>query len=297
MRAFSFFVLVVLVGTCQHSRAQSAVGDCPGHDVDCSTTANPAPNKCNPSTIGQTAVCWQNGANPNTPPFQGCSGQPQDWCTYKSTSANSCVGGANPGAIYQCTSMGWQSASTRQAIVVSHEFVAWEAGGFFAKTIKEIGTPQFVAMLEAACLSFGDDCSSTASEIAAGAHYATPYIATGNVRTTAWIDSHNGEEYKAKFAAPNGYTTCRAKIDYGGGSISGGATFNGTIQRMSGQNQDGLGLYVEVPKNRPTGQWVKFRVFVEFVPKGTDLSRCWPDNTVAFQCTGEHCNLYPGAQL
>jgi hypothetical protein len=181
---------------------------------------------------------------------------------------------------------------------VPHEFNAWEKGGFFVKTIKEIGTKEFVVLLEAACAAYGADCSAVAAEIAAGAHYATPYIATGNVSTTAWIDRHPGEEYFAKFAAPAGYTTCRAKIDIGNGSITGGSTFNGSIQRMPGPNADGIGLYAVVPKNRPTGQWVSFRVYVEFVLKGTESgSGCWPDNTVVFQCTGQNCVTYPGARM
>jgi hypothetical protein len=189
-------------------------------------------------------------------------------------------------------------AVAQQKIVVPHEFVAWEAGGFLPKTIKEIGTPEFAAMLTAACTALQVDCSTAAAQIAAGARYATPYVATGNVRTTAWIDRHSGEEYYAKFAAPPGYTTCKAKIDIGNGSITGGSTFNGSIQRLPGANADGIGLYAVVPKNRPTGQWVHFRVFVEFVTKGTEgQSQCWPDNTLVFQCTGQKCSTYPDARL
>jgi hypothetical protein len=189
-------------------------------------------------------------------------------------------------------------AFAQENIVVPHEFIAWEAGGFLPKTVKEMGTPEFAGFITAACAAFGADCSTTAAKIAAGAYYSTPYVATGNVRTTAWIDRHSGEEYYAKFAAPPGYTTCKAKIDVGNGSITGGATFNGSIQRMPGPNADGIGLYSVVPKNRPSGQWVNFRVFVEFVPKGDEIkSQCWPSNTVVFQCTGQNCNTYPGARL
>ena len=160
-----------------------------------------------------------------------------------------------------------------------------------------MGSQEFVAMVTAACAAYGVDCSKTAAAIAAGARYATPYVSTGNVRTTAWIDRHPGEEYYAKFAAPTGYTTCKAKIDIGNGSITGGSTFNGSIQRMPGPNQDGIGLYAVVPKNRPSGQWVSFRVYVEFVPKGTEGGRCWPDNTTVFQCTGQDCTTYEGARV
>ncbi|WLA64699.1 hypothetical protein [Bradyrhizobium diazoefficiens] len=183
-------------------------------------------------------------------------------------------------------------------LIVPHEFIASERGGVLPKSIKEMGTPEFAAILAAACAAYGGDCSSSAAQLAAAARYATPYVSTGNVRTTAWIDRHPGEEYYAKFAAPDGYTTCKAKIDIGNGSITGGSTFNGSIQRMSGANADGIGLYAVVPKNRPSGQWVAFRVFVSFVPKSADVaSRCWPNNAVVFQCTGQNCNTYSGARM
>ena len=185
----------------------------------------------------------------------------------------------------------------QESVIVPHEFVAREGGGFLPKTIKEMSSDEFVAMLTVACAAYGVDCSQAAAGIAAGARYATPYVSTGEVSTTAWIDRHPGEEYYAKFAAPAGYTTCKAKIDVGNGSISGDSTFNGSIQRMPGPNADGIGLYAVVPKNRPAGQWVAFRVHVEFVPKGTEAGRCWPDNTVVFQCTGQNCNTYPDARM
>lgn len=189
------------------------------------------------------------------------------------------------------------SPTMAQAIVVPHEFVAWEAGGFLPKTIKEMGTPEFAAIVTTGCAVFEVDCHEVAGQIVSGARYATHYVARGDVRTTAWIDRHDGEAYYAKFAAPDKYTTCKAKIDVSNGSISSGSTFNGSIQRMSGQNNDGVGLYAVVPKNRPTGQWIQFRVFVEFVPKGSNLSVCWPDNTLVFQCTGQNCSTYPDARL
>jgi hypothetical protein len=184
-------------------------------------------------------------------------------------------------------------AFEQQTIVVPHEFQAWEAGGFVPKTLKEAGTNE---ALIGACDAFKIDCSSSAI---ASARYATPYVSTGNVQTTAYIDKHMGEEYYEKFVAPPGYTTCKAKIDVGNGSITGGSTFNGLIQRMTGANGDGVGLYAVVPKYRPSGQWVRFRVFVEFVPIGTSLdeAKCWPNNTPIFQCTGETCNTFPGARM
>ena len=174
-----------------------------------------------------------------------------------------------------------------QPVVVPHEFVAWEQGGFLSKTIPQLNTPQFKAMLTASCAALAVDCSTVADAIARGAYYATPYVSNSNLQTTAWVDWHRGEEYAAKFAAPSGWTTCKAIIDVGHGSITGGATFNGSIQRMSGPNNDGIGLYVVVPKNRPSGQWVQFQVDVEFVPREQ------PIKTVAGP-TIRSCSSAPG---
>jgi hypothetical protein len=184
-----------------------------------------------------------------------------------------------------------------QPLVVPHEFRASENGSFGQKTLIQLNTNEFRTGLTAACLWFGYVCGGVAVAIGSAAAYATPYVSNNDVQTTAWVDWHRGEEYAAKFAAPSGYTTCRALIDVNNGSITGGATFNGSIQRMAGPNQDGIGLYAVVPKNRPSGQWVSFRVDVEFVPVGTvQQNKCWPDNTVVFQCTGQNCNTYPGAR-
>lgn len=119
-------------------------------------------------------------------------------------------------------------------------------------------------------------------------------VQSGNYIGTARVDRHIGEEYYAKFDSPAGYTICKAVIDIGNGSITGGATFNGSIQRFG---EDGLGLYVVVPKNRTT-QWVRFNLVVEYVQKDSlDKYKCWPDKTVVFQCTGQNCSTYPGARL
>ena len=133
--------------------------------------------------------------------------------------------------------------------------------------------------------------------IGEAAAYATPYVSNNEISTTAWIHRHPGEEYYAKFVAPSGYTTCKAVIDVGNGSITGGSTFNGGIQRMPGPNGDGIGLYAVVPKQRPSGQWASFRVDVVYVPHGTlEQHQCWPDGTLVWQCTGQDCHTYPGAR-
>lgn len=188
-----------------------------------------------------------------------------------------------------------QAAS--DVIVVPHEFRVSEQGGFATKTLPQLNTDEFRIGMTAACTYFGYVCGGIAIAIGSAAAYATPYVSNGEISTTAWVDRHPGEEWFAKFAAPDGYTTCKAAIDVGNGSITGGSTFNGTIQRMAGPKNDGVGLYAEVPNGHPSGQWASFRVDVIFVPKGTaNQHQCWPDNTNVWQCTGQDCKTYPGAR-
>jgi len=189
------------------------------------------------------------------------------------------------------------AASPGDVIVVPHEFRASEGGSFGGKTLSQLDSNEFKGALILACAFYGVDCSEAAVAIGEAAYYATPYINASDISTTAWIDRHPGEEYYAKFAAPPGYTTCKAVIDVGNGSITGPSTFNGSIQRMPGGNNDGIGLYAVVPKNRQSPQWVSFRVDVEFVRPGKlGEYGCWPDRTLVFQCTGQNCTTFPGAR-
>src|SRR5262245_59177899 len=153
---------------------------------------------------------------------------------------------------------------------------------------------QFKDIMTGACKLFGVNCEAAAEYLRDVAYYGSEYLSQPDLQTTAWIHRHPGEEYYAKFLAPaippksDGspadyyYTTCKAKIDTGHGSITGPSTFNGGIQRMPGPRGDGLGLYAVVPKHRSTGQWVNFTVYVQFVKveKGNlaflKKYGCWP---------------------
>ncbi|WFU26325.1 hypothetical protein QA649_08985 [Bradyrhizobium sp. CB1717] len=190
----------------------------------------------------------------------------------------------------------WISVSaSAQPIDRPETFQAWEGGGFLLKTWKELGSQEAQALITAGCAAYGVDCSSQAAAIRAAAQQSRQYYRSGNVATTARIDRHPGEEYYAKFDSPNGYTICKAAIDIKNGSITGPSTFNGSIQRTG---EDGLGLYAVVPKNRPTGQWVRFNLVVRYVPAGTlQQYDCWPNNTLVVQCTGQNCNTYDGARI
>ena len=59
-------------------------GDCSGNDVGQTAGGAPLPAACDAMSLGKAAVCWSTS------------------CTYKSTPAASCKGGASPGTLYEC---------------------------------------------------------------------------------------------------------------------------------------------------------------------------------------------------
>jgi hypothetical protein len=190
-----------------------------------------------------------------------------------------------------------QAHAQAAPIIRPESFEAWEGGGFISRTWKELAAPEATALIQSACAALGANCSSEAAALAKTARETTQLIERGNYRGTARIYSYVGEEYSGMFESPSpgGFTICKAVIDITNGSITSGATFNGTIQRRDAI--DGLGFYAVVPKNRPSGQWVRFNLIVQYVPSGTlEQYKCWPDRTVVFQCTGHNCTTYPGAR-
>lgn len=77
-------------------------GDCPGGDIAFTGgSAIPAAQHCHEKAEGLSAVCWERGINSS--------------CTYKSTPADLCVGGRNPGSLYKCT--GVEGAGERKAVL------------------------------------------------------------------------------------------------------------------------------------------------------------------------------------
>ena len=74
------------------------IGDCPGNDIaggGAGMTPNPA--YCDAAHNGNAAVCWD-GHTPRTMSPPGC--------TVKSTKAERCTGGVNPGRMYRCVFRG-----------------------------------------------------------------------------------------------------------------------------------------------------------------------------------------------
>lgn len=83
-------------------RLLSKTGDCSYRDIACSAGAEPTSSECNKSRLGQVAICWSDNTWSGYPNVPGnCRGQ-RAWCTYKSATESSCVGGGAPGSMYEC---------------------------------------------------------------------------------------------------------------------------------------------------------------------------------------------------
>lgn len=155
------------------------------------------------------------------------------------------------------------AAAQSGPIAIKYRFEIAEPGSFFQKTLKEMGTKEFAAMVTAACAAFDIDCSKEAAQTAA-------VIKSMNIG-----DQASGEEHHGIIRAPVDYEICKAKIDTAHASVDSQTSFSGEIIRDA--NNNGLGFYAEVPKNRPEGHSAEADLCLEFVPAGT-LSKygCWP---------------------
>ena len=80
--------------------------DCTDRDVLPCTSNNviPDPARCGLGQSARSAVCWNGTDFQNQDAFT-CPGQ-SVWCTYKTTLAVDCRGGAHPGILYECADNG-----------------------------------------------------------------------------------------------------------------------------------------------------------------------------------------------
>lgn len=183
------------------------------------------------------------------------------------------------------------STQASEELIVANEFHVTEGGGFVAKTLKEMGSQEFQAIATAACAAYGVNCSSAVGAIRTAAEIGAPIVgqAGGNVYITGNVTKHDGEEWHGIFRAPVGYEICEARLDYGRMSITGPSTFNTSIVRTP--NDNGLGFYAVIPKNRPTRQWVDAYFVIKYVQAGTvGQNKCAPTGSYPWLCKGQECN-------
>ena len=184
------------------------------------------------------------------------------------------------------------SAAAQEREVYVYDFHIHEQGNFFGKTISQLGTNEFAAIVTAACAAFAVDCSGVAAGVAKGAHaLSEEYISQGeNYYITGTVDKHDGEEWGGKFTSMGGYEICNARLDYGDMGISGNSTFNVAIFRNGGGNSY-LAYYAVVPKNRGRGEGVDAHLAIEWVPVGTaDALGCPANQSNPWLCKGQNCS-------
>jgi hypothetical protein len=178
-----------------------------------------------------------------------------------------------------------------EVILVAHEFHVTEGGGFINKTLKEMNSNEFQAAMTVGCAAYGVDCSKAAIAIRKGAEIGGTVVgqAGSKVFITGDVTKQAGEEWWGIFRAPVGYEICTVHNDYNRMSITGETTFNTTVLRTP--NDNGLGFYAVIPKNRPVGQWVEAYFVVKYVDSGSmGQNQCVPSGTPAWQCKGQACN-------
>jgi hypothetical protein len=243
--------------------------DCGDHDVGRSDGAIPDSRQCNAGTIGLTAVCFNN-----------------NWCTYKSTRTNQCVGGATPGAIYQCSN---GTSVISDAVHDVFRYDHFTQGGFVSGMTRLMDTPEAEAVVTAACIyATGGACAPGATTL---------------MRKAACVigseSNSTADEWGGAFRAPDGYRICRADINMTTGSITGNATFTATIQ----DNNRQLAHYSFAQRHGGVGapgEWADFMIYLTYVPDSGPLpAACMHDGRV-WEC-GEKtpapgsCKLYQGS--
>ncbi|MBI5543122.1 MAG: hypothetical protein HY901_04490 [Deltaproteobacteria bacterium] len=94
-----FVLSTLLAGEAWAGWTPLGIGDCAGLEVGRSKGALPASGRCDASMGGMSAICWDNSQQRN-PALKGAG------CIYRKVRAESCQGGANPGAVYRCDGFG-----------------------------------------------------------------------------------------------------------------------------------------------------------------------------------------------
>jgi hypothetical protein len=75
----------------------ASASDCAGNDSAGSQGAKPTAERCDQTTQGTVAICWD-GAKYKHHDFADAA------CTYKTVAVGACQGGPNTGAMYECVS-------------------------------------------------------------------------------------------------------------------------------------------------------------------------------------------------
>lgn len=173
------------------------------------------------------------------------------------------------------------SSALAQKIIIPDEFHVREAGGFAIKTWDSLGTKEAAAAVAATCAAFGGDCSQQALVGSRVARWSRDAYKSGSYTGTAEIIFQQGEEWHGQLYPFNAYgkeyVICKAGISDASHTVD--STFAAEIRN------NGVFFYAVVPRNKPAGKWVSFRLVTEWVPRNQwPQSQCWPDKTNIAYC-------------
>jgi len=182
---------------------------------------------------------------------------------------------------YAPASLAADALEQRPVVQRGESFKVTEGGGFLTKTWKELGSQEAAQIITAACWAYGYDCSAEAEAVRQAAIESYRRFSRGKYRGTFRV-RQSGEEWRGQIVPPPGYRICKLYTPLRKASLTGGSTFNATIN-----GNYGVSVYAVIPKNRSTRQWANFVMVASFVPEEDYASySCWAPRTAAVRCKG-----------
>jgi hypothetical protein len=152
-------------------------------------------------------------------------------------------------------------------------------GSFLIKTFKELSSKEVVVAINVACTLYtGNPCPGPALAVQQAAAIAH-----------AIVTNDSADVKQGALRAPPDYQFCKAQVNAATGSISGHATFNGTLQ----DDRQQLAYYIFARKGGGQGESAEFNVYYSLWKKATGAAppQCMTDGPV-FEC-GEKTKAPP----
>ncbi len=177
------------------------------------------------------------------------------------------------------------TAEPRRLITIAHEFHVSEAGGETIKILKAMSEAEVKAIVTAGCTALAHGCAKGVRQIEPAAKVPGTVIAEGeNVYITGQVLKQQDDKWWGIYAAPKGYTACRAALSKA--SLTAGTVFDTTIKNQTPIK--GLLFHAVVPPGTPDKPSSVHAYFlVQYVPIGTEgRLGCMSDGSNPWRCAG-----------
>jgi hypothetical protein len=174
------------------------------------------------------------------------------------------------------------AAQPKPPVTIAHEFHVSEPGGEATKILNQMSEPELRAILRAGCAALAHGCPKDLSHIIPAARVPGMVIAEGeNVYITGQVLKQQDDEWWGIYAAPKGYTACRAalsKVRVTAGSIFDATIASRTIPR-------GLLFHALISNRRAEKPGsVHAYLVVQYVPVGAEMRlKCMSDGSPALR--------------